>query len=99
MSDFRFEFKVATTLEGGVSITPTVPGAEAPEPTPVEREATIFDIVDTARKLVADLERQILLDAVNSIVTSVIPEPDVTVPEQVKQALDKRNKAKEAEQN
>jgi hypothetical protein len=84
MSDYRFQYVVTVKNDGGVEISPTEDDGG------VERTATAIDIIDTSRKLIADLERQITMDALQQLVDLLVPAPAPTASEQVANALKER---------
>jgi hypothetical protein len=90
----RIRFVVSVGADGGVSIDPAIP-AELKDS--VERQATIIDIIDASRKLLSDLERQIMLDSLNEVylgleqrLAMAFPAPEATVSDKVKEALNER---------
>lgn len=93
MPDIRFQYTVSVNEDGSVLIDPTIPEDKKDV---ISREATAIDIIDASRKLVADLERQITLDTINSAISSLSPAPEPTVPETVKEALKERGITPEA---
>ncbi|CAB5218991.1 hypothetical protein UFOVP221_14 [uncultured Caudovirales phage] len=91
---FRIRFSVTVGVDGGVSIDPNIPEDMKDK---VERQATIIDIIDASRKLVADLERQVVLDGLNEVYQGIeqrlsiaFPAPEATVSAKVKDALNER---------
>jgi hypothetical protein len=80
----KYEFKVTVHEEGGVQLTPTDASEE------VSRTATALDIIDSCRKVAADIERQMTLDTIAEMVSNIFPKPEATVSEKVSQALKER---------
>jgi hypothetical protein len=91
MPKTRFQYTVSVEETGAVSIDPKIPEDLKDS---IEREATVVDIIDASRKLIADLERQMIFDGMNSTVSTILgallPEEPATVPETVKGALKER---------
>lgn len=84
MSDYRFQYVVTVKTDGGVEISPTEDEAS------VARTATAVDIIDTSRKLIADLERQIMLDSIQTVLNVLTPLEEPTASEKVANALKER---------
>lgn len=84
MSDVRFEYRVSVKTDGSVVIEPTS------DTDKVLREAGAIDIIDTSRKLIADLERQMTLDALQQVVEALSPKPEPTISAQIANALKER---------
>ena len=82
--ELRFQYSVSVKTDGSVVIEPTS------DPAMVVREAGAIDIVDTSRKLIADLERQLTMDALQQVVDALLPKPEPTVSAQVANALKER---------
>jgi hypothetical protein len=87
MPKYRYRFTISATTDGGLEIDPVAveDSGELVETTP-----NIYTILDTARKLIADLERQILLESIGKMFESLTPEEEATPAEVVKEALAKR---------
>lgn len=94
----RFQYVVTVNMDGSVLIDPSIPEDKAEE---TLREATAIDIIDASRKLVSDLERQIMLDTSNEmlsrLISQITPAPQPTVSDKVKEALNERGIAPEAQ--
>ena len=88
MTNYRYQFTVSVKTDGGVDIEPREVGEDGV----VETTANIFNIIDTARKLAADLERQVLLDSVRQSLLEALPPIDAPLPPSavVKDALAER---------
>ncbi len=84
MSDYRFQYVVTVKKDGSVEISPTEDDGG------VERTANAIDIIDTSRKLIADLERQITLDALQQVVDSLATPMPPSASEKVATALKER---------
>lgn len=91
--DTRFQFTVTVLQDGGVSVDTKIPEGKETE---VVREANIIDIVDTSRKLIADLERQLTMEMLNQIIEALAPKETPTVSGAVKEALKERGIVPEA---
>jgi hypothetical protein len=89
----RFQYTVTVSVDGSVLIDPKVPEDKTED---VLREATIIDIMDTSRKLISDLERQILMDGLNEVISSLSPQEPAKVSDTVKDALKERGITPEA---
>lgn len=91
MPKTRFQYTVSVEETGAVAIDPKIPEDLKEN---IEREATVVDIIDSSRKLIADLERQMMFDGMNSTVNTIlgvlIPEEPTTVADTVKDALKER---------
>jgi hypothetical protein len=87
MPDTRIRFVVTVGTDGMVKVDPTIPEEMKDA---IEREANIIDIIDASRKLVSDLERQMVLDGISAVLTALTPEPMPTVTDTVKEALKER---------
>ena len=83
----NYAFTVTVLDEGGISLNPIEEGNEEID---VTRTATAFDILDASRKIVADLERQIIFDGVSQMLASLAPEPELTQQSIIAEALAKR---------
>jgi len=84
MSKYRFQYVVSVMTDGSVEISPTEDDGG------VERTAGAIDIIDTSRKLIADLERQITLDALQQIADSLVPPMPPSASEKIATALKER---------
>ena len=82
--EIRFQYSVSVKTDGSVLIEPTS------DPAVVIREAGAIDVVDTSRKLIADLERQMNMDALQQVIDALSPKPEPTVAAQVANALKER---------
>lgn len=87
MPDIRFQFTVSMNTNGSASVDPNVPEGKETE---IEREANIFDIIDASRKLVSDLERQLIIERIEQMLAALAPKPVVTPADMVKDALKER---------
>ena len=87
MPDIRFQFTVSMNVDGSASVDPKVPEGKEAE---IEREANIFDIIDASRKLVSDLERQLIVERMEQMLLALAPKPAATPADMVKDALNKR---------
>ena len=87
MSDIRFQFTVSMKVDGSASIDPSIPEGKEAE---IEREANIFDIIDASRKLVSDLERQLIFERMEQMLLALAPKPAATPADMVKEALKER---------
>jgi len=83
----RFQFTVSMNVDGSASVDPNIPEGKESE---IEREANIFDIIDASRKLVSDLERQLIIERVEQMLFALAPKPVATPADMVKDALNKR---------
>ena len=93
MPDIRFQFTISVSTSGAVTIDPKIPEGMSEA---VEREANIIDIIDTSRKLISDLERQMVIDGLNNVISALSPEEPAKVSETVKDALKERGITPEA---
>lgn len=82
--ELRFQYVVSVKTDGSVLIEPVSDTAT------VLREAGAIDIIDTSRKLISDLERQMTMEALQQVVNILVPEPTPTASEQIAQALKER---------
>lgn len=81
----NYEYTVAVNEGGGINLTPTDPSDT------ISRAATIFDIIDSARKLVADLERQVTFDGISQMLESLAPQEQQTQQDIIAEALARRS--------
>jgi len=84
MPDYRFQYVVTVKTDGSVELSPTEDSEG------VERTAGAIDIIDTSRKIISDLERQMTMDALQQVVNLLVPEPAPTASKKVAQALKER---------
>lgn len=87
MPDTRFQFTVSMNIDGSATVNPAVPEGKEAE---IEREANIFDIIDASRKLVSDLERQLIIERIEQMLAALAPKPVLTPADMVKDALKER---------
>lgn len=87
MTDTRFQYVVSVKVDGSVTIDPSIPEGMEDK---VDREAGAIDIIDSARKLIADLERSLVLQGFNELLTALSPQPEPTVGQRVAEALKER---------
>lgn len=98
MTDVSYRYLVEVKVDGSILVHPDMPEelAEA------DRTATAGDIVSSSLKLAHDIDQQIVVDRITDTVaesiqllaqgfiSAFIPEPEPTVPDQVKTALKER---------
>lgn len=87
MPKYRYRFTISATNEGGIEIDPV--NAETATDL-VDVTPSVYNIIDTSRKLIADLERQLILDGVAQMVSGLMPPTPVTPATAVKEALQAR---------
>jgi hypothetical protein len=87
MPDTRFQYVVSVKSDGSVTIDPSVPEGREAE---IEREASAIDIVDSSRKLIADLERSLIFQGISEALLASFPKPEPTVGQRVADALKER---------
>jgi hypothetical protein len=83
----NYAFTVTVRDNGGVSLTPLEVDENGEA---FAQTATVYDILDASRKIVADLERQILSDGFQQVVSALVPADEPTTADVVKEALAKR---------
>lgn len=83
----KYEYTVSVYEEGGISLNPTEASADEEV---VTRTATIFDILDASRKIVADLERQIIFDGISQMLSPLVPEEEPSQQDVIAEALARR---------
>jgi len=81
----NYQYTITVNEDGSVKIDTNVP-----EGVEVKKEAGIFDIIDSSRKCVADLERTLLMEGISQAVSALMPQPEPTVAEKVAEALKER---------
>jgi hypothetical protein len=94
MPDFRYKYSVSVNNDGGITIDPLDAGVANGA---VERTPNIRDIIDSSRKLVADLERQLTMDTLAEMLNALVVPKEQPVSDKVKGALKERGIAPEAE--
>jgi hypothetical protein len=95
MPDFRYKYSVSVNNDGGIVIDPLDAGVANGA---VERTPNIRDILDSSRKLVSDLERQLTTDTVAEVLSALLAPTETPVSDKVKGALKERGIAPEVEQ-
>lgn len=87
MTDTRFQYTVSVKVDGSVTIDPSIPEGMEDK---VDREASAIDIIDSARKLTADLERSMVFQGLSEALAGLFPAPEPSVGQRVAEALKER---------
>jgi hypothetical protein len=88
----NYQYSIAVDEDGSIKIDTKVP-----EGVEVKKEAGIFDIIDSSRKCVADLERSLLMEGITQAVNALMPTPEPTVADKVSNALKERTATPDTE--
>jgi hypothetical protein len=88
----KFLYSIIVNEDGSIKID-----TEVPEGVETAKEAGIFDIIDSSRKCVADLERSLLMEGISQTFNSLFPKPDPTVAEKIAEALKERTATPDTE--
>jgi hypothetical protein len=81
----NYQYTIIVKEDGAIEIDTKVP-----EGVEVKKEAGVFDIIDSSRKCVSDLERSLIVEGVSQALRSLIPAEDPSVADRVASALKDR---------
>ena len=87
-----YVYSILVDEDGSIKIDTKIP-----EGVETKKEAGIFDIIDSSRKCVADLERSLLMEGISQAVNALIPQPEPTVADKVASALKERTATPDTE--